>query len=280
MLKSAGFIWRHVTPDSSAIRDPNLGRAGYTAVVLEPRPSASATQSLIETVQAKTGLGSVPIILFANPERQAANAELHVQGPVFRLRHDSPRQSMLSVIAAAQFTFRQQSNLLAEIDSRESAVGLIVSGVFRLSTLQEAENLTTMLAVTCPDRKLAAFIILELLLNAIEHGNLGIGHAEKGALLESGAWHAEIDRRLELPENQDKRVTVTFDRYPGAIRIKVADEGRGFDWKQALSREPSSGAKHGRGIALAAGLEGAHLTYEGDGSVAVLTLDVPPPGST
>ncbi len=44
----------------------------------------------------------------------------------------------------------------------------------------------------------------ELLVNAIEHGNLEIGYDEKSRLLQSEGWQGEIDRRLALPEYTDQ----------------------------------------------------------------------------
>jgi signal transduction histidine kinase len=242
-------------------------------MVLEPGHDVATTQALIEQLHKAPSLSGVPVILYARDELQQANQDIHTNGPLFRLRPDAPGQSLSSVIAAAQMTYRQQENLLAELDSRESAIGLIVSGTFRLRTLSEAEHLTTMLAIACPDRRLASFVLLELLVNAIEHGNLGIGHGEKSQLLMKGVWHEEIARRLNLPENADKYVTVTFERHPELIVIQVEDEGNGFDWRAHMTNDPTSTKQHGRGIALAAGLEGAHLTYDREGRRAILTLD-------
>jgi hypothetical protein len=42
--------------------------------------------------------------------------------------------------------------------------------------------------------------ICELLLNAVEHSNLGITYEEKTRLDEPGTWEAEVHRRLRLPE--------------------------------------------------------------------------------
>jgi hypothetical protein len=46
----------------------------------------------------------------------------------------------------------------------------------------------------------------ELLVNGVEHGNLGIDFAEKSRLRESDCWEDEIRRRLTLPENRGKAV--------------------------------------------------------------------------
>jgi hypothetical protein len=43
-------------------------------------------------------------------------------------------------------------------------------------------------------------------LNAVEHGNLGISYVDKGKLIENDTWRMEIERRLSLPENPERRM--------------------------------------------------------------------------
>ena len=70
--------------------------------------------------------------------------------------------------------------------------------------------------------------LFELLINAIEHGNLGLSHEEKAALLAHGQLDEERERRLALPEYAARYVTTTFRRYPDRIEIEIEDQGDGF----------------------------------------------------
>ena len=73
---------------------------------------------------------------------------------------------------------------------------------FHFRTLEEAANLAYKIAACFPEPQKAAFGLNELMHNAVEHGNLGIGYDEKANLLRSGSWREEVERRLNFPENQ------------------------------------------------------------------------------
>lgn len=91
----------------------------------------------------------------------------------------------------------------------------------------------------------------ELLLNAMEHGNLGITYAEKSAALEEDTYDALLDQRAR--RCAERVVRVTARRRQDGLRLTVRDEGQGFDWQDLL--DPLSPglelADHGRGILLA-----------------------------
>src|SRR5262249_55805112 len=90
--------------------------------------------------------------------------------------------------------------------------------------------------------------IYELLINAVEHGNLGIGSDAKAELLRLGKWKEEMMRRLTLPENADKEVEirVTYDEYE--CRLTISDQGKGFPWKKYIGRPVGIKQLNGRGL--------------------------------
>lgn len=61
-------------------------------------------------------------------------------------------------------------------------------GRFRFQTLEDARVLATHLARTCPEPERAVQGLQELMVNAVEHGNLGICYAEKGRYVLAGTW--------------------------------------------------------------------------------------------
>ena len=56
---------------------------------------------------------------------------------------------------------------------------LLQKGVFRLRTMSEATLLSEFIANNCPNPRLVLVGISEMIVNAIEHGNLGITFDEK-----------------------------------------------------------------------------------------------------
>ncbi len=109
-----------------------------------------------------------------------------------------------------------------------------------------------------------------MLLNAIEHGNLGISFEKKGELLNCGTWKEEVQRRLSDPENGRKQVHITVSLDDEAIILTVSDQGNGFDWEYYMNREVQEiSGRHGRGIAMAKMISFDAINYTDDGKTAV-----------
>ena len=74
--------------------------------------------------------------------------------------------------------------------------------------------------------------------------------------------------------DETKRVEVEVAAWPGRIEVQVADEGRGFGWREWLRRsreEPTPpGATTGRGILVMAGLMD-EVAFSEPGNVVRLT---------
>lgn len=151
---------------------------------------------------------------------------------------------------------------------------------YRIRTLHEAKELADLLASAHPDPERVVVGLTELLVNAVEHGNLGITYLEKAALLERGHLHAEIERRLALPELARRRVKVTVQRTADTLATAIEDEGDGFDWHPYDDYDPERALdSNGHGIAIARGVSFNEVTYHGRGNlvVALVRLSAPSP---
>jgi hypothetical protein len=128
----------------------------------------------------------------------------------------------------------------------------------------------------CPQPDAVAPGLADLMVNAVEHGNLGLTYAEKTRLKWEGCWEAEIARRLLLPEFRERRACIRAERIAAAIRFTVTDQGAGFDWRKYLSFDPERAFDpNGRGIALARQSSFASIEYQGRGNVVVATVSLP-----
>lgn len=129
-------------------------------------------------------------------------------------------------------------------------VPLIQECSLSLQTIAEAEAAAAFISQFFPQPLRALMGISELLVNAIEHGNLEIKSEEKQALILNGKWQEEIERRLKLPDFAKRKVLVWLRRTPTKVEIEIRDSGPGFAYEShpsAITTQSSSG----RGIALA-----------------------------
>ncbi len=118
-----------------------------------------------------------------------------------------------------------------------------------------------------------ALALIEIITNAVEHGNLGISGEEKVALQAEGpkAYPRELERRKQDPTYRDRSVRVTATMNPEQAVFFVEDEGAGFDF--AALPDPTDPRNlflpSGRGILLARAFLD-EVTFLGKGNVVRL----------
>ena len=156
---------------------------------------------------------------------------------------------------------------------RKQLFSLMRRGEFQLRTMDEARGLANMLASFYPDPARVLLGLSELLINAVEHGNLGISYREKSRLLQDAKWEEEIKHRLDLPESASKVVNVQLEHLPNEIRLTITDCGSGFDWKNYLEMSPERAFDpNGRGIAMSKMMSFDELEYMGKGNQVIAVV--------
>ncbi|PCI32049.1 MAG: hypothetical protein COB54_08370 [Alphaproteobacteria bacterium] len=223
-------------------------------------------------------LRDIPLILTLGGGDQADIKSFRLKASYQWLPQSFTDQLLFSMILCAENEFSQRRAFRREIASRQSVIGVITQGTFRIRTFEEAEALTTMLALTCPDPDRIAFGLFELIANGIEHGNLEIDHEEKWRLMENNSHRDEIKSRLARPEYKDRYVEIAFQREDNLVCFKIEDQGTGFNYADYLDVDFSSNTKfHGRGISLARSTSFDYLEYIGRGNkvmaIAKFALD-------
>lgn len=96
--------------------------------------------------------------------------------------------------------------------------------------------------------------IREIIINAIEHGNLAITFEEKTREMDNDNYFNYLNERQKDPRFSERKVKVEYSADSEKIVYTIADEGRGFDYRLYLSDDPAddeSMLMHGRGITLA-----------------------------
>jgi CheY-like chemotaxis protein len=193
-------------------------------------------------------------------------------GAFFYLVKPVKKDLLFSTIRAAILDFERKRELLKKLKESERSFHFLVEGTFRFRTQLDGDGLAVRIANECPNPEEAIYIS-ELFANAVEHGNAGLTYEEKTQLITENTLAAEVDRRLSLPENQNKYVQVTFKRRPDAVTILIEDMGRGFDFNKFLQFEDSRiFDNHGRGIAILNSLFPVH--FMGDGNKVYIEIPI------
>ncbi|MEX1308805.1 MAG: response regulator [Candidatus Sulfomarinibacteraceae bacterium] len=230
---------------------------------------------LLRAIKARHELALLPVLILtvaAEPHEMVegidAGAYAYIPKPV-------DADVLVSIIRSAAADWRHVRELNRHIRSDADTLTLAESARFSYRSPDQAMGLGALLAKACPDPDKVVMGLSELLVNAIEHGNLEIGYDEKSRLLQNDGWQEEIERRLALPEYTARVATVEVERTPDGFRFTISDEGRGFEPAPYLEIDPSRVLDaHGRGIAMARLLSFDDLRYEDGGRRAVATVRV------
>lgn len=248
----------------------------YDAIILDRMMPGVDGISLLRQIKADGRFSGIPVIMQTAAGDPEQVREGLAAGAYYYLVKPYRCDSLLAIVRGALDDAAYRRQLQQKLRRHVDALKLLDTAEFSFRSLEEAETLAAFIAHGCPQPDSAVLGISELLINAVEHGNLGITYEEKTALKTEGRWQEEVRLRLELPEQQDKRVRVSFRREGPATRIRIRDEGSGFDWGKYLDFDPDRAFDpNGRGIALARLTSFDALCFEDGGNTVVATLKNP-----
>jgi len=127
-----------------------------------------------------------------------------------------------------------------------------------------------------PDSKMhLQLALIELIMNAIEHGNCGISYEEKTKTLESGISAVDmIAEKCKDPVINAKKVFFGWEIKPDKSTFVIRDQGSGFDVKACIEKVKNQNdlSLHGRGIKMAAKLS-HNLRYNAKGNQVAITFN-------
>lgn len=251
--------------------------SAYQLILLDRMMPGLDGIGLLQRIKADRRLADIPVIMQTAASSAEQIREGLEAGAYYYLTKPYRREELLAIVHSALNDARNRDNLRRQLHRHIDALGFLDAGEFSIRTIDEADRLASFIAQACSNPDAAVIGISELLINGIEHGNLGIDYDEKLQLKRADTWREEVDRRSNLPENADKRLQVSFTRAPEQITLRVRDEGPGFDWTSYLEIQPDRAFDpNGRGIALARMLSFSSLRYEGCGNVVLATIPCQP----
>lgn len=225
---------------------------------------------VLRRIRAHPSLQHTPVIMQTALAAEADIAEGLSAGAYYYLTKPFTAEALLAIVAAAAKDRRQHLELEAEARKTASSLACLHRAEFRFRTPEEARNLATMVAHGAPEPGRIVLGLSELMLNAVEHGNLGITYDEKSQLIREDRLFEEVARRLAQPEYANRYAVLEFERSGDGVSFRIADQGKGFDWKNYLEITPDRAFDtHGRGIAMARMLSFDGLIYEDPGNVVL-----------
>jgi len=136
-----------------------------------------------------------------------------------------------------------------------NAVSLLESCKFRFRSPEDVDVLVPIIARLFPEPERSAPGLAALMINAIEHGNLEIGHARKADWVARGVYRSELAKRLKTPPFSARWAELIVNRREDGVMVVIMDEGCGFCWQDLIrnrqAEQDAIAGPGGDGIAMA-----------------------------
>ncbi|WP_455200738.1 response regulator [Kaarinaea lacus] len=240
----------------------------YQAVLLDRMMPEMGGIEVTHFMKQDPRLRMIPVIMQTAKATKQDIEEGLGAGILYYLTKPFARNELLDIVDTAVRYFYEYQELCEQLDDKKERMQAQGSIVF--SSMNDARNAATTLASLAKDPGKVVVGLYELFVNAIEHGNLGIGFDYKSELQKAGTWLSEIERRQQLPENLNKQVSVEYQVEDGTVNYTVQDQGDGFNYREFLQVSAARSLNiHGRGISIAKILSFDQLRYIDPGNQVI-----------
>ncbi len=265
----------HVNTTKEALSLLKKSPDKFNVVLIDLMIHEGKGMNLLSKIKAEEKIKNIPVIMQTNDIAKEDMLDGLNAGAYYYVSKPYNEKILVSIVTTAIKDY-QYYNQLKSINSKTTEpLYMMKKGEFRFRSLNEGRNLAAILSNACPNSDEVVLGLTELMINAVEHGNLGIGYDEKTRLNANNEWEKEVSRRLNLPPNKDKYVSIEFSRNANEIKFLIADQGRGFDWEQYMEISPKRiFDSHGRGIAIANLVSFDQLEYLETGNKVSLTVSL------
>ena len=257
--------------DAWALLDANPGR--FDAIILDRMMPGMDGMEVLANIKAHAALEQIPVVM------QTAKAENRdiidglKAGAYYYLTKPYDGDVLKTIVRSAVNDSLHVKALRESLREGRRIFELMTFGRFRIHNLRECNLVASQVAHLCPQPHRVVTGISELLINALEHGNLEIGYEEKSSLMRRGMWQIEVERRLNSEEYRGGFIELEFQVAVDTVQIRIRDQGLGFDWTPYMDFDPGRAFDpHGRGIAVARLSSFDDLEYVGDGNEVVATV--------
>ena len=250
---------------------------GIDLIVLDRMMPNLGGMEVLRRMKADARFQDIPVVMQTAAAAADQVSEGIKAGAYYYLTKPYKGTTLLGIVRAALEDARTKTRLKEKVCACTQGLDLMEEARFHFQTPEDAAGLASYVSNCFPQPESVVIGLHELLLNAVEHGNLGITYSEKTELLRNAGWKEEVERRLGLPQYCKNFATLTFKATQAALTVHIKDAGRGFDWKNYLEFSADRATDpHGRGIATSRSLSFHSLEYLGLGNEVRCTVKVNP----
>lgn len=248
---------------------------GVSAIVLDwVMPEMNGIE-VLRKIKQNDNWADIPVIMQTGKKDQQSYVEGIEAGAYYYLTKPYDFKLLMTILKKAIKDTQSQREVIQRIKEKNSnIISFLKKGEIQYKSPGEAIEISSWFADFTKSEK-TSIGLSELLINAVEHGNLGIGFEKKEELLINDALDLEIEKRLNDKSNRDKYVVLEFERKNEGLKIRIEDMGDGFEYEKYLSINlDRSFDLHGRGIAMSNLIFQNGVRYVGSGNVVEINIKI------
>lgn len=253
--QDAGYTVKSFTSGETAWDYMENNQNEVDIAVLDKMMPGMSGIELLRKIKTTQGLRHIPVIIQTGDVGVAQMHEGLAEGAYYYLTKPFHPEIFTGILLSADNECTLREELVGQLaEGHARFIGLLREGDFEIRTPEEAGLVAVTLAQTAVQPEFVAVGLMEILSNAIEHGNLEIGLDRKGQCLITNRWAEELTKRLADPKYAERRVHINAKNTPEGLQLIIRDDGKGFDWKKMLTDDPVASrltAPNGRGMAKA-----------------------------
>jgi len=244
--------------EALSLLNQNPGR--YHTVLLDRMMPDMDGIEVLKIMKLRPDLRFVPVIMQTAKATKRDIQEGLDNGVIYYLTKPFERASLSKIVKTSVASYAVHNDLSLALGNHVKSQ--LKHQEYSFKNLEDARSIAILLSSLCPDPHRIVPGLAELMINAVEHGNLNIGYKRKTILLELGSWREEVEMRLKMPEYSNHSAKIIFIETEDEYRFEIEDEGSGFDVSKYLSIDPERAVNtHGRGIVIARAISFDHLEF-------------------
>jgi CheY-like chemotaxis protein len=241
----------------------------FSTIVLDRLMPGMDGIEVLKKIKEDPDLRDIPVILQTALGSNQDILDGLQAGAFYYLTKPYSKKVLVSIVNLAVDSYLRYSKAKDDLHKTRSILKYFKKGEFEITYVDEVMEIAPVLSNFFPDPSRTLTGIIEILTNAIEHGNLEIGCDLKQKLLEDDTYHTEIEKRQNSKDYNRRKVKISFEKTNQKFILRIVDEGKGFDyndWGKLDSMKDNLFRSSGRGILIARTLSFDELNYMGNGN--------------
>ncbi len=245
----------------------------FDVIILDRMMPGMDGMQVLSNIKEHDSMERIPVVMQTAKAESVEIVEGLKAGAYYYLTKPYDGDVLKTIVRSAVNDRLHDKALQESLREGRKIFDLMTFGRFRIHNLRECNLVASQVAHLCPEPHRVVTGISELLINALEHGNLKIGYEDKSNLMRRGMWQIEVERRLNSRKHRAGFIELEFNVADDRVQIRIRDQGQGFDWTPYMDFDPDRAFDpHGRGIAVARLSSFDELEYIGDGNEVVATI--------